>query len=76
MTTPISATIKNASTQMLGSLNDDRGSDPKDANQVCGRYLDLAAYQPAFANRCRTVIENGFDERQHGYAKMLRWRRR
>ncbi len=59
-----------------GNVNGgDSGSDQKDANETCGRYLDLAAHDPKLATRCEKVIADGFDEHQAGYAKMLRYRR-
>lgn len=68
--------ISNDPTKMAGAVNGDGGSgDQRDHNEVCGRYLGLAAHDPSIAKRCEKVIANGFDERQAGYAKMLRYRR-
>lgn len=54
----------------------DHGSgDQKDANEACGRYLDLAAYDARLVKRCEKVIRDGFDPKQLGYAKTLRYRR-
>jgi hypothetical protein len=72
--------ISNDPKKMAGAVNGDDGGggggDQKDHNQVCGRYLGLAAHDPSIAKRCEKVIADGFDERQSGYAKMLRYRRR
>jgi len=64
--------------QLTSRVNGDTsgGSDDEHSNETCGRYLDLAAHDRSLANRCKTVIEEGLDERQHGYAKMLRYRRK
>lgn len=51
------------------------GGDQKDANEACGRYLDLAAHDASLVKRCEKVIADGFDERQIGFAKTLRYRR-
>jgi hypothetical protein len=48
--------------------------DQEDANQSCGRWLELAAYAPKLTQRCTWLLAHGFDTEQVGYAKTLRHR--
>jgi hypothetical protein len=65
--------------QVASFVNGHGGSegsfDPKDANQSCGRWLELAEYDHSLVKRCATVLAKGFDSEQVGYAKTLRYKK-
>lgn len=47
--------------------------DAKDANQSCGRWLELADWVPKLTKNCGPALAAGFDSKQVGEAKVLRY---
>lgn len=61
--------------KLSGYVDGSAGMDQKDDNQACGRWLDLASHEPKLVERCAKVLAAGFDSKEVGYAKTLRYRK-